>query len=614
MNNQQKVMMPYHDIHSPFTVGENGAFADYIAQDPAPKFFPDMAVGALVLIQDRQRGVWLTGRIVELRAVSPFNPKKEAMLYHEDESVDPTAPLEEVTGPHTHQPMIARIHLAREMKAIVALSHETSPESSSVSYASCAVLRPPSAFSRLLFPDIQNDAMPDLHDILEIKKSGLTLGFVGQGSEPIGKKSETGSDFLPYRWDVEHLDNKHISIVGESGSGKTVLLKNLAYELRRYYSGTKEHARVIMTDVQGDVSQLLFGGLDDFAKKFSIIPSGWRNEVRGRETPQNAVKHFEKMQLVLPAQAEKYGVQSPKIQALTELAEKAGCKVTKIGLRLQDLSAPSDAEYLFRVTSGQVAMLLNEAAENLKNNSKHASIEELKKLIVSKLKGANSGSSGQIVLASGTPYYPSTFYAAQRALKALEDHFDHHYQSMQSEDNPLDCFKHKGTTILYLDELGHEERVMWEMQLVKWLYDNKSEMGNTFAFFDEAHQIIPADSTAVGGAKETFDRLRMNFVRLAREGRKFRVNLVLSTQSPRDLHPIVPEMCPTKIVMKISPRNAQAAEVAKELAPIAARFGHGEFWIQSPFNGTPDWVRVHSPAPPVLHAPMTEWWKAVDES
>lgn len=601
---RRKAMMPYHDIHSPFTVGEGGAFADYIAQDP--DFFPDLAVGAIVLIRDLQRRVWLTGRVAELRAVSPFNPKKEAMLYHEDESLDPTAPLEGVTGPHTHQPMIAKIRLARQMA-------ESSGEGEPVSYATSAVLRPPSAFSRLWFPDIQSDSAPDLHDILEIRKSGLTLGYVGQGSEPICKRDGDKSTFLPYRWDVDHLDNKHISIIGESGSGKTVLLKNLAYELRRHYREAGKSARVIMTDVQGDVSQLLFGGAPELAKEFTMPKVGWRGKVQG-ESPSEAMQCFKETQLVIPVRAEKHGGLSSKTAAIKELAEKAGCKVTTIGLRLQDLSAPSDAEYLFRVTSMQVAMLLNEAAEGLVNAGRPASIEQLRSGLKKKLEQSKaSGDTGQIVLNSGTPYYTSTFQAAQRALKALEDYFDLHATSMQSDNNPLDCFKHKGTTILYMEELGQEERVMWEMQLVKWLYDNKDEMGDTFAFFDEAHQIIPAAPLAVGGARETFDRLRLNFERLAREGRKFRVNLVLSTQSPRDLHQIVPEMCPTKIVMKISPRNAQVAEVDKELAPIAARFGHGEFWIQSPFNGTPEWVRIHSPVPPVLHAPMTEWWEKVEK-
>lgn len=126
--------------------------------------------------------------------------------------------------------------------------------------------------------------------------------------------------------------------------------------------------------------------------------------------------------------------------------------------------------------------------------------------------------------------------------------------------------------------------------------------------FDEAHQIIPAKPPPMGSrSAETFDRLRRNFELLAREGRKFGINLVLGTQSPRDLHPIVPEQCPTKIVMKLSRKNAEVASLDKELSGIAARFGAGQFFITSPFNGSPDWVRVHSDAPPLPHMPMTAY-------
>ena len=40
---------------------------------------------------------------------------------------------------------------------------------------------------------------------------------------------------------------------------------------------------------------------------------------------------------------------------------------------------------------------------------------------------------------------------------------------------------------------------------------------------------------------------------------------------------------------------------------IANQFGKGQFWIQSPFNGTPNWVRIHSVAPPLPHERMTSF-------
>ena len=148
------------------------------------------------------------------------------------------------------------------------------------------------------------------------------------------------------------------------------------------------------------------------------------------------------------------------------------------------------------------------------------------------------------------------------------------------------------------------------MQLVRWLYDRKRDLKEVFVFFDAAHQIVPDRPPAVG-TKGTFDRLRRTFELLAREGRKFDIHLILSTQSPRDLHKIVPEQCPTRIVMKLDPGNRTYAHLDKDSAMIAARFGHGQFWVKSPFNGTPDWVRIHGWAPPLPHQAMTPYWEAV---
>lgn len=212
---------------------------------------------------------------------------------------------------------------------------------------------------------------------------------------------------------------------------------------------------------------------------------------------------------------------------------------------------------------------------------------------------------------NGLAYYRSTFEAARRALRNLNNYFDKDQESLQTEQNPLDVFQAEGTTILYLDHLNLDERLMWEMQLVKWLYENKKDISNTYVFFDEAHQIIPRTENSFG-SPGVFERLRSNFEKLAREGRKFRINLILSTQNPKDLHEIVPEQCPTRIVMKINPKNAKYAYLDDGLEYIANSFGQGQFWIQSPFNGTPDWVRVHSIAPPLPHEPMESFRKHLD--
>lgn len=579
---------PYADLKTPFIVDKNGAFAEYVVQEPEK--MPDLALGATVIIRDfiSNEENWIAGQIVGLRAISPFSPERENLLYIEPEMHDPTDLLEKVTGPHTHQPMIIRVSLEREMKL---------SDGSDRIFNSYPIQRPPTARSRMLFPKIlpeEGDDSPSLREILDIRADGIALGNVGFGNTPY----ERNDQFLTYRWDVDKLDNKHIFVVGESGSGKTVFLKNLAYELRKHESST----RVILTDVQGDITQLFLPDVCDILK-----PTGWQTKV-DIETTGEVTSKLQPFRLIVPARPDG---NSPHVEALIKLARSAGVDVRVVGLRLQDLSRPSDVEYLFRTTSEQVGMLLDDEAEDLERKRATVTISNLRGRINGLLNpGGGRGTPQNITSSGGTTFYSSTGFAALRALRSLESHFDYHQASLNSSSDPMDSFDFPGTTILFLDELDQDERIMWEMQLVKWLYENKKQPWKAFVFFDEAHQIIPAKPIGIG-AIGTFERLRVNFERLAREGRKFGINMVLSTQNPKDLHPIVPEQCPTRIVMKINPRNANYAFLDENLAMIANRFSHGQFWIQSPFNGTADWVRVHSWAPAIPHQPMTEFWDNV---
>ncbi|MDP3462756.1 MAG: ATP-binding protein [Bacteroidales bacterium] len=596
-NLQKFYARPYHDVNSPFGVDERGAFAEYIVHDP--NNMKELALGATALIWDRRENqdMWIACRVAGLKIISPFNPEKQSMLYLQDQKYDVNEvlkPLDDLNGPHTHQPMIIRVELLREM---------LSDENSSNGFISSAIQRPPSAVSKLIFPNVsrvEGDTSPSLEQILYIREQGLELGMIGFGNAPY----EVDDKFLTYRWDVENLDNKHVFIVGESGSGKTVLLKNLAYQIRK----RNKKDRVILTDVQGDISQLLFWDFIDAQGIGNILEPrlAWQRKV-DRETKEQAKKHLEPFQLVIPKI--KNDEKDEDLVRLKRLASNRGVIVKEISLRLQDLSNPSDVEYLFRITSEQAPGLLDDVAESLRSRGEKPTIERLD-VALNRLLGNNTGST--IVLpTSGVSYYRSTYEASRRALQNLKRYFDIDSDAIKSEQNPLNVFEFNGTTILYLDHLNQDERLMWEMQLVKWLYENKKEMSNTYIFFDEAHQIIPAKPNSFG-SPGVFERLRSNFEKLAREGRKFRINLILSTQNPKDLHEIVPEQCPTRIVMKINPKNAKYAFLDDGLEYIANSFGQGQFWIQSPFNGTPDWIRVHSIAPPIPHEPMESFRKKLE--
>jgi hypothetical protein len=266
---------------------------------------------------------------------------------------------------------------------------------------------------------------------------------------------------------------------------------------------------------------------------------------------------------------------------------------------------------MFRSASPQVPSLLDEEVDFLAQNGENVTIENLEGNIKKHVNDP-SKTGNEIANSIGHKFYRSTFTASLRALNVLKDHFDFDSIDKTSEShlNNLD-FK-DGTVIIYLEHLDPEAKLMWQMQIVKWLYNNKKRDWESFIFLDEAHSIIPARKNDFG-SDETFHRLKSNFLKLSREGRKFGLNLVLSTQNPRDVNEIVREQCATQIVMKVNSANAKYLDLDEKLGYIATKFSYGQFWILSPFNGSSEWIRVHNFPSNLPHESMNGYWKKLRE-
>ena len=171
-------------------------------------------------------------------------------------------------------------------------------------------------------------------------------------------------------------------------------------------------------------------------------------------------------------------------------------------------------EYLLRLSSEQAVTVLEDEIDAMKNAKIPITLDKLEGQLKKIL--ANDGGEKQVKTSGGTQFYKSTFLAALRGLRHLRDIFDIHEKSLLTNKNPLECLNFEGTSVFYLEHLDPEERLMWGMQLVKWLYENKRLEGQFFVFIDEAHQLIPQKPPAAG-KNGTFQRLRDNFEKLARE-------------------------------------------------------------------------------------------------
>lgn len=593
-NNDKAKATPYLDVENPFEVGADGAKAEYLLKNPSE--MNELTVGARTLIRDQKgdQKKWIAGQVKKLEAYAPFHPKRSKKLYLEDEELDPTTLFSETNGPHSHQPMIINLDLEQELVK----TDET--------YDRSAVQRPPSIESEMVFPDLKNDdEEPSLQDLLQIKDKGIPLGAVGFENKPItrGKDNE---ELLIYRWDLNDLDIKHSFIVGESGSGKTVLLKRMALHIRK-----SQDAPVILTDVQGDLIQLALNEIIEEKNQ-----EGWQaNAVKDMPDRSEALEQMRPFKIVVPQSNSDYDEDLKALKKHIEQKDSDNAKFREIGLRLKDLDDITEIEYLFRTSSQYAAPILNDAIEDLRSSGREVEVEELIDYLETVRESAENDNNRDWITLDGTTYGLGSLDAIMRgATESLRKYFDNEPASLGNNQNPLSELKDTDSTvILYLDHLDKKEKIMYEMQMINWLFDERDSDWNPYVFIDEAHQVIPK-SSPFKGSGETFERLKLTFERLAREGRKYNINLILSTQSPKDIANVVNDQCHTRIVMKSNENNAKAAGLdERELRRIADSFGKGQLFIKSPFNNTDEWLRLHSWLPNLPHDDMNFWETLKDE-
>ena len=234
----------FSDLNHPSVVSGMGAFSEYLLP---PSLANKISLGSTVIIEDWRDGerIWLSGDVIELKSISPFRADRDVMLYDRNHNSDAASILNEINGPHSEQKIVAKVKIEIELN-----------KDGSGNYVISPTQRPASNASKMTMPTIHptDPSMPSVSDLLGLKTQGVNIGFVGVGNRP----REENGEFLPYFLDIDNLDNRHMFIVGESGSGKTVLLKKLALGFRKNIIDGKS-PRVIMTDVQGDLLQLMMG-------------------------------------------------------------------------------------------------------------------------------------------------------------------------------------------------------------------------------------------------------------------------------------------------------------------------------------------------------------------
>ena len=140
--------------------------------------------------------------------------------------------------------------------------------------------------------------------------------------------------------------------------------------------------------------------------------------------------------------------------------------------------------------------------------------------------------------------------------------------------------------------LPAEKRVA-TLALLSQLWRRRANREPVLIVIDEAHNICPAQP------EDALQELLTQYViRIAGEGRKFGLYLLLCSQRPQKIHPNVLSQCDNLILMRMnsSADLAHLSEVfsaiPKELFPEASHFSQGESLIAGQLIQTPTFVRI----------------------
>jgi len=219
--------------------------------------------------------------------------------------------------------------------------------------------------------------------------------------------------------------------------------------------------------------------------------------------------------------------------------------------------------------------------------------------------GATRTRDNRVILGKipGYPIYPTTFDNLIRNLQALKNRgvFD------AGKELPIKDFVEPGkVVIIYMEHLTEHQKQIFEHYIMYNIYRNKTKVENpgVFIVIDEAHSVIPKKSPP-GSYKHYADEVARIFSKIAREGRKYGINLLVSTHMPRDIHPVVYDLCGTKISFRISIDDAKELGMPPEIASQIAQYNKGFALANSPENsdisGTIPWLEIKTVMPKALH-------------
>ena len=143
------------------------------------------------------------------------------------------------------------------------------------------------------------------------------------------------------------------------------------------------------------------------------------------------------------------------------------------------------------------------------------------------------------------------------------------------------------------------DRVFWWKRLSR---QRNVDTPPLFIAVDEAHNYFPQGGIL---GEEVITLIAGKLQRIAREGRKERLGLILATQFPRDVHSVVRSLCNTKIVFRVDKTDLTVLDLPVEYERVATSMDDLTAIVKSPVGLRLGYATMKVPLPVTEHVDLS---------
>ncbi|MFX0098793.1 MAG: ATP-binding protein [Candidatus Hodarchaeota archaeon] len=405
--------------------------------------------------------------------------------------------------------------------------------------------------------------------IYGIPDDGVILGICSHNGDMI----TTNEGKLYYKLEPE-LFKTHMYIGGLTGQGKTIFLKNIIYQL--VARNTDPPINSIVFDLQGDLVQVME------AMKSEVIPEKFKPLYEELDLKLNGVKELldgeDDVLFLKPFYVKakgflkrftwrNFGFRSYHIKTGEELANflpglTSKGRSTLIALYTLFMRRRKifdfEAFYQWITTSKEEVGKGNYKWESPSTNEFMES----------------AGSTGDAMLRE---------LSKLRSLKVLDT---------VEEIDTMEMLKKKLVFIYFPNIEGYSLlRSIFLMTILKNIYEKKvidydevESATNNLIVIDEAHELLPSRSQISHLSSEFYTFIEKEFHKIAKEGRKYGISLVVATQLVSELNEVVEQNAQTKVFFELSPRDVKIIKPDKEVKAYFGDLRRGQAIVYSRDN------------------------------